>query len=416
MSAIFQQLKWIWSIADFPPIGGGGGGGGGGDGPFPDAGVDWTGAITTNRYVMAGSDPNTLNNGNSQGLGAVTISGDGQNLFVGLMDAKRPPLTADCGRVVKFVGGKGAWAYDSTLEVQLAADQTNSNCKFGLEIACSTDGSVVAVASDFGNSLAVVTVFRGGTSYLLRDLAEPTVFGRYTVMSSDGSVIAINETNGGTSDIYIYKWNGAGYDLYDTIERSTAVPTVTSFGLSLFIPAGAPEKLFIGCLNGSSGVVVEYTDNGTDYVLNSGVTLDTVNNYSPYGLRGDYLGDLVYVSNDDNPSPTGASYLLSRNEATWDVTKKIVTGLTDHDRTAMSDEGLVVAVADNNWNSNTGRVVVLENDAGVLTEVATLSGGSTGVTLSGSNTRGFTIHPDGGAIYAIENDSPDVNLVEFYPA
>ena len=30
MSAIFQQLKWIWSIADFPPIGGGG------DGPPPN--------------------------------------------------------------------------------------------------------------------------------------------------------------------------------------------------------------------------------------------------------------------------------------------------------------------------------------------------------------------------------------------
>jgi hypothetical protein len=415
MSAIFQQLKWIWDIADFPPIGGDSGGGGGGDGPTPDAGVDWTGAITTNRYTMADSDPNTLNGGSSLGLGAVTISSDGQSLFVGLIDAKLPATSANCGRVVKFVGGKGAWVYDSTLEVQLAGDQTNTNCKFGVEVACSADGSVAAVASDFGNSLAVVTVFRDGTSYLIRDLAEPTIYGRYVTMSSDGSVIAINEANGGSSDIFIYKWSGSDYVLYDTLSGASAVPAVTSFGIALFIPSGAPEKLFVGCLNSSKGVVVEYVDDGTEYLINSGVSLEAVNNYSPYGLRGDYLGDLLYVSNDDNPSPNGASYLLTRNGASWDVTKKIVTGVTDHDRSAMSDEGLVVAVSDHNWTSNTGRVVVLENDAGTLTEVATFSGSSTGSNLSGNNTRGFTIHPDGGAVYAIENSNPDVDLVEYYP-
>jgi hypothetical protein len=381
--------------------------------PVAPTELDWTGSVSD-----IGVNDDIHSQGSSVLEGGIAISGDGTTLYVGNRQQRyiEAPAAA-AGVVYYFYKEDGEWLVGGLFYPAYGPDQSNSNTEFGAVIKTSYDGRVFAVGSDTGNSAAVVTVYRRSqgvwTAYVIGpEAGDPTSYGRYISLSSDGDTLAISVGTGNVA-VQIWKWNGSDdYALYDTVAAADTDASYGGFCFSLDIAPGAPEKLIIGGYDASTRAILTYfEDNGSSYqFVDTYLPLGATTSYILTGVAFNWDGSKVVACVDEEPS--GGRVIYGTFDTDWTFGVLSVSGSVRCDRVSINHEGNYFAVSDYRYSSTRGRASVYEWSGAVPTLVHSAIGTASGSDFTGANIEGMVLSADGGTLFAVE-DATEVDELRF---
>jgi hypothetical protein len=191
---------------------------------------------------------------------------------------------------------------------------------FGINVACSQDGNVIAVAgSGYDTSAFLLNTghvrvyeFTNG-NWVQRGIdlvgsVSNEYFGGSVSLSSDGSVLAVSSPN--ITKIYLYTWNGIQYELKNTKTEAT----ISSYGTVVKLtPDGSTIIVGAPYSSGSTGVVFVYTIDSNYTFQQKGATLVSPSTTGVYG-------NSVTISSDGNTIAVGAKFIHSVYVYTWNST------------------------------------------------------------------------------------------------
>lgn len=173
-------------------------------------------------WVQRGQNINGETAGDESGW-SVSLSSNGSILAIGAHANDGTVVNSNRGHVRVF-----RWSGSSWIQRGQDIDGEASNDKFGWAVSLSSDGLIVAIGSIwndgavFNSNIGHVRVFAwNGSSWVQRgqDIdgqASNDQFGRSLSLSSDGSILAIgseyNDGNGTDSGrVSVYYWNGSSW-------------------------------------------------------------------------------------------------------------------------------------------------------------------------------------------------------------
>jgi len=286
---------------------------------------------------------------------AVALSSDASILVVGSYGDD--VLGSDTGSVYTYEWNSGTSSWDQLTKITSSDNTTKSSAYFGSSVALSSDASILVVgsresnSSDLDNAGAVYTYEWNSTTSTWDPLLPvltaidgqyKAYFGTDVALSSDASILAVacpyweNISVSGRGAVYIYDWNGSGWNLrgYPQIDTSTYV-----FGQTVAMPDDA-SFLLVSCVirdesTSIKGSVHKYSTNEKSVSLKEGLYIDEKQKYIETGynlevsslitgtqiIQNSKISKVVYLSLNINVTPQNILYLESSvSYATYELT------------------------------------------------------------------------------------------------
>ncbi len=283
--------------------------------------------------------------GMNYGFGfAVALSGAGTTLAVGDIHGG----VGSNGSVTVYARNGAVW---DALGVVLRPDGA---IDFGESVALSADGSTLAVGDPRGGgagSMGAVTVYiRSGSDWLSQgSLSRPSSaddFGKYIVLSADGSTLAVGDPHGPSQGaITVYYRTGAVWSSQGSLARAANV--VFQIDHSIAISADG-SMLVAGTATSTTNSVTYYVRGGGSWSIQGVVP-------EPTGAR--YFGDTVALSADGLVLVVGDSAGYSSGLSNGTVTIYVRNGAV------WTRQGALQGPADVTFF---GRLIALSADSGTL--------------------------------------------------
>lgn len=175
----------------------------------------------------------------------------------------------------------------------------SGNDRFGMSIALSSDGTVLAVGAN-GKNAVYIYRYNGttwGSPTAVVPVAALIQYGTSIGLSSDGTILVVGDT--GTAKAYVFTWNGASWVEGQTLSPSDT-GTASIFGMSVDI-SGDGKVILIGAPGDGSiaGAAYRFLKSGSLYS-------QTTKILPPDSRTGDRFGCSVGLSGDGSRCIVGA--------------------------------------------------------------------------------------------------------------
>lgn len=213
-------------------------------------------------WAQLGSDING-EAANIQSGWSVSLSSNGTIVAIGAPGDDAPTTNAGGARVYQYSTGTGTWSKIGTFN-----GGATLNDNFGNSVAISDDGTVLAVgASHFdtggvGNDTGNVRIYKysTGTTWTQRGSTITGAAGDYSgesvSLNGDGTIVAIgaHNSNGGTGQVSVYKYNGTAWIQYG--QNINGLAGLDYFGTSVSLSSDG-TVLAVGSPYSDDGVVFD---------------------------------------------------------------------------------------------------------------------------------------------------------------
>lgn len=293
------------------------------------------------------------------------------------------------GTVSIYSGQGDFWELDTVLQPSdLPADAV-----FGLDVAISSDGKVIAIsmASSSTRPGAVYIYTRSDTTWdFVHKVAAPIVinndfFGASISLSDDGSYLVVGCIGDDTTAVdsgcvYVYKRGNLIWELKQTFKAPTA--TTSNYYGSVVRLSGNGTYLAVSELYGDTtttniGLVHIYLRTGETWALQTTLSESTVwaNKRFGNGLAINQDGSIIAIGAPDFNA--GVVFGYSRTATTW--TKKstmtgsnTVNGSKFGEVIAMSPDGLKIIIGAYAHGSNQGKAYLFQGGSAIYSEIQEL--------------------------------------------
>jgi len=271
------------------------------------------------------------------------------------------------GSVYLFSGSGTNW----TQQTKLTASDAASDDYFGISVAFSKDGSVLAIGAFLdddngdGNRTGSVYLFSGsGTNWTQQtkltasDAASDDYFGSSVAFSKDGSVLAIgaylDDDTGQDGSGSVYLFSGSGTN-WTEIKKLTASDAATGDNFGSSVAFSNNGLLAIGAHQDDSGSVYLFSGSGTNWTQQTKLTASDADTSDYFGRsvafnKNGLLAIGADLDNDNGQNGSGSVYLFSGSGTNWTEIKKLTASdAASNDRfgrsVAFSNNGLLAVGA-----------------------------------------------------------------------
>ncbi len=353
--------------------------------------------------------------------GATSLSADGNVLVVGARQADVTDSEVDgdvalasAGAVYVFEKSDGIWAETA----YITASNAGAGDRFGNAVSLNADGSILAVgAFQEDSSAGAVYLFeKQDDSWVQRayikadNAAADSQFGQAVSLNADGTILAVgaNLESAGAGAVYVFEQGASNWAQASYIQADEA-DAADSFGSTVSLSRDG-DVLAVGASSEDGGAVYVFEqhfgswdqsanikpDNSTaDDLFGSAISLSADGNVLAVGAGGED-GVASDVEGDNSISNSGAAYLFTRNEDSWDQSAYI--------KASNADVGDAF-----------GTAVSLNADGSILAVSAAFEG-SDATAINGAQDSDAASTAGAGAAYVFKKRDADWNQIAYIKA
>ena len=270
------------------------------------------------------------------------------------------------GSVYLFSGSGTNW----TQQTKLTASDAASDDYFGISVAFSKDGSVLAIGAERdddngdGNRTGSVYLFSGsGTNWTQQtkltasDADTSDYFGRSVAFNKNGLLAIgadLDNDNGQNGSGSVYLFSGSGTN-WTEIKKLTASDAATGDNFGSSVAFSNNGLLAIGAHQDDSGSVYLFSGSGTNWTQQTKLTASDADTSDYFGRsvafnKNGLLAIGADLDNDNGQNGSGSVYLFSGSGTNWTEIKKLTASdAASNDRfgrsVAFSNNGLLAVGA-----------------------------------------------------------------------
>lgn len=250
----------------------------------------------------------------------VCLSSDGSTLACGTNNYSGCPA----GVLHVFRKSGGTWAF-------VTKDTGSGNDEFGHSIAMSSDGGIIAAGAPYANvskaadgRVNIYTFSAGsltamaGSPIPCPSASDNDRFGMSVALSSDGTVLAVGAN--GKNTAYIYRYSGTTWG-----SPTAVVPTAArgQYGISIGLSSDG-TILVVGDVGTAKAYV--FTWNGSSWVEGQTLSPSDADTASIFGTSVDISGDgkVILIGAPGDGSIPGAAYRFTKSGLLYSQTRKIL--------------------------------------------------------------------------------------------